>query len=307
MIVVTGATGFIGSHLTKRLVSSGADVLGVKGTHGIKDELSLGCRELMPKSIFLPWLKGMRVGGFSPGDVEAVIHLGACTDTTCTDWKYLLANNTRYSAEIWNWCSVNNKKLIYASSAATYGAGERGFSDSHDEVRRLRPINRYGWSKQAFDVWALNNHAKDFRPPAWAGLKFFNVYGQNEAHKGKMASMVHQCLKQAREGKIYLFRPGDQKRDFVYVEDVVDVILHMLDGSPAGLFNLGTGAPRSFNVMAAAIFGSLGFRGAVEYFDIPPHIAKGYQDYTCADLDKLRAFGYSKPFRPIEQCVQLMT
>lgn len=305
MIIVTGSSGFIGGHVARRLDEEGTDVLVVDRL-SVERCLSLSTK-CMHKEILPSWLRGMRMGHLSPGDVEAVVHMGACTDTTCNDWHVLLSDNVRYSMLLWEWCRIHNRPFIYASSAATYGDGSQGFSDDHDLIRSLRPLNKYGWSKHAFDQWCLRKASSGLAPPAWAGLKFFNVYGRYEAHKGHMASMVSRGLEQAQKnGVIRLFWDGQHKRDFVYVDDVVSVVTFMLDHKPAGIYNVGTGAARSFNVMASAIFAALGKKTAIEYFEMPEEIVRNYQSLTQADVSKLRAMGYRRDFESLENGIRLM-
>jgi ADP-L-glycero-D-manno-heptose 6-epimerase len=302
MIIVTGAAGFIGKHVSSRLSGIGHDVLGVD----TKPLLPPVYSEFMHKDVLLAWFRGMS-HALSPGDVDAVIHMGAVTDTTCDDWDALNSNNIRYSESLLDWCAMHNRPFIYASSAATYGNGSSGFSDD-TSVLGLKPLNAYGWSKLLLDTTCLRLEREGRTPSAWAGLRFFNVYGNGEAHKGKMASMVHQGLEQAkRYGKIRLFRNGAQRRDFIHVDDVADIILFMLDAKPHGIYNVGTGQARSFNVMAAAIFGILGQKPDIEYFDMPAHIAAAYQTHTCADISKLRTLGYDGELATLEGGVRKMT
>lgn len=241
--------------------------------------------------------------------VSAVIHLGACSSTTERDFDYLWSNNFSYTRTLWDYCAKEKVPFIYASSAATYGDGSQGFDDRED-IDALRPLNAYGYSKQVFDLW-VKHQAKAF-PPQYVGLKFFNVYGPNEYCKGSMASMVYHGYRQIKEGgTIRLFKScdpayadGEQLRDFVYVKDVCDVILWLLEHPKvSGLFNMGTGRAQSFRELAEAVFHALGMEPRIEYIDMPEHLREKYQYYTKAEMDKLRQAGYVRPFMTVEQGV----
>jgi len=306
MIAVTGAAGFIGSNLAHRLGRDGHPLLLVD-------------QELAPASA--PNLAGLERFAFVRHDhflhdlaanrvrPHAIFHLGACSATTETNWEYLSRNNVEYTRRLWDWCAAHARPFFYASSAATYGDGSRGFDDrtAPDE---LAPLNLYGKSKNDFDAWALAEvAAKRAQPPKWAGLKFFNVYGPREAHKGRMASVAYQTWKQIRAtGGMKLFRStdprfadGGQLRDFVFVGDCVNHLLwHWKYPSPSGLYNSGTGKPRSFLDLARAVFFTLGLAPNVSFTDMPADLARQYQSYTCADLTKLRAAGCDVPATELE-------
>jgi ADP-L-glycero-D-manno-heptose 6-epimerase len=219
-----------------------------------------------------------------------------------SDFDYLFENNFSYTRDIWHFCTERQIPLIYASSAATYGDGRDGFSDDHEKTDTYKPINPYGYSKHLFDLWALKQQQM---PPRWYGIKFFNVYGPCESHKGRMASVACFAIPQAlQSGKIRLFKSyrddcadGEQRRDFIYVQDIVDLIVYFLDASPpSGLYNAGTGRSRSFNDLASAIFSALNLPARIEYFDMPESIKDSYQYVTEADIIKLMATGC--PYRP---------
>ncbi len=314
-IVVTGAAGFIGCNLVRQLNRMGYqnlvlvdhfDVLSKqKNLKGIK------CSAKINRDVFHEWLSE------HADEVSLVYHLGARTDTAEFNFRVLDSLNLSYTKAVWEICTGKQIPLLYASSAATYGLGEFGFSDSMTEIDRLKPLNPYGVSKQLFDIYA--SHEKE-TPPAWIGLKFFNVYGPWEFHKGRMASVVMHAYRQIKEtGKVKLFKShradykdGEQMRDFIYVNDVVDVCLYwgqrMLRGDsevPSGIYNLGTGTARSFNDLARAIFSALRLTPQIEYMDTPADIRDKYQYYTQADMQKLRQAGYTNAFTNLEDGVQL--
>ena len=314
MIVVTGGAGFIGSNIAAALVRRGEDVVVVDrlGSDGIKWrnvartplELILAPEEL---NDFL------RVRG---NEVSAIVHMGAISSTTASDADEVVAVNLRLSQHLWRWCAETGRTFVYASSAATYGNGAAGFDDDDapEALAALRPLNLYGWSKQAFDVWATRTvRATRPAPPRWAGLKFFNVYGPNEGHKGDMMSLVAKSWPVvATGGTVSLFRSyrpefedGGQLRDFVYVKDCVDVVLWMLEQPRlAGVYNLGTGQARSFLDLVTAAFTAQGHPSQVAYVDMPAVLRDRYQYFTQARMDRLRALGYGQPFRSVEQGVE---
>jgi ADP-L-glycero-D-manno-heptose 6-epimerase len=308
MIVVTGVNGFIGRHLLSTLVGSSSQVIGFdRSGQAPRSVLAFGHADGL-----MDWLEDPFYGppGWRPKDARAIVHLGAITDTTCQDRALLWKYNANFTTRLWDWCAFNRKKLIYASSAATYGNGEYGFSDSDHVTRLLRPRNPYGQSKHAMDLHALDR-AGVWAPPAWAGLKFFNVYGPGEGPKGPMASMVCHGARQAKEsGEIRLFKgdggvpDGGHRRDFVFVEDVVDVIMWALGrDEPMGILNVGAGEARTFNDLAKAVFSAAGVDGRVSYMDMPEALRPQYQDFTMADVSKLRSLGYRKPFVTLEEGV----
>jgi len=298
MIAITGAAGFIGSNLAHRLEGEGHDLVLVDRKEvAARTENLIGLRSqaVLPHDEFADALEAGRVRP------DVVFHLGACSDTTETDWAFLESLNVRYSQRMWNACRALGCPLIYASSAATYGDGGGGFDD-RTAPQDLRPLNLYGRSKNEFDAWALAQAAAGAAPPKWAGLKFFNVYGPRERHKGRMASVVWHARKQILEtGAMRLFRSndptirdGEQRRDFVYVGDCID---HMLwfwrSAIPAGLYNSGTGQARTFLDLTTAVFAALGRPPRIEFIPMPADLDRKYQNYTQADMTKLRAVGYS--------------
>lgn len=317
MIVVTGGAGFVGTNVLEALETRGrADVLVVDDVGDSDKWRHLAGRDIrgyVHRDDLWDWLDAR-----PDAALEAVIHLGACTDTTEEDFDYLARVNTGYSRRLWRACAERRVPFVWASSAATYGDGSRGFSDRRDapgELAELEPLNPYGLSKHLFDLWALRRVRDDGgpAPPRWAGLKFFNVYGPHEEHKGRMASYVYQALLQAREaGRVRLFRSerpdvedGEQKRDFVWVEDVVEVLLGFaLEERPSGLYNVGTGRARSFNELVDAIGAALGRRVETEYFDMPEEVRGQYQHFTEADTEKLEAAGAAPAWTSLEEGVE---
>jgi ADP-L-glycero-D-manno-heptose 6-epimerase len=303
-IVVTGAAGFIGSYLCGFLNRAGFSrlILVDDFSHPAKAPNLSGKAFLqqIERTHFETWLRGTDL------DIQAIFHLGARTDTTEMDYEVHRVLNLEYSKMVWRLCAERGCALLYASSAATYGAGEHGYDDNHAVVQNLRPLNPYGQSKQDFDEWAL---AQPSYPPFWAGVKFFNVYGPNEYHKGRMASVVFHAIQQIREtSSMKLFRShrpdfadGAQSRDFIHVDDVVRICFYLLNSQPAsGLYNVGSGVARSFNDLAAAVFSALGVPANIAYIDTPADIRDTYQYFTQARMDKLRAVGYDAPIRSLE-------
>ena len=314
MIVLTGAAGFIGSCLLRKLNDEGlTDILLVDDFSRADKNRNLDGKQFlrkMERKAFLSWFQG------HASEVSYVFHLGARTDTT--EQNVLIFNelNLDYSESLWQICAANQIPLVYASSAATYGAGEHGYDDRHDIVPELKPLNPYGVSKNDFDKWALHQvHPSSLspHPSHWVGLKFFNVYGPNEYHKGRMASVIFQTVKQIREtGGMKLFRShrpdyadGGQLRDFIYVKDVVEVCWFFYENRavPNGLYNVGTGKARSFWDLATSTFHALGLEPNISFVDTPADIRDTYQYYTEAKMDKLRAAGYTKPFHSLEEGV----
>lgn len=309
MIVVTGAAGFISSVLVGRL-----NELGYKDIVLVDDFLSYPAKEdnyknkiykeKVERKDFFSWLeKNQRFTQF-------IIHLGARTDTTEFNKAIFDELNEQYSQDMWNACVKYALPLIYASSAATYGGGELGYDDNHEVIPSLKPLNPYGDSKNNFDIWALKQEKKPF---FWAGLKFFNVYGPNEFHKGRMASVVFHSFNQIQSvGKVKLFRShradfkdGGQLRDFIYVKDVADVIVFLMESRKhSGIYNLGTGKARPFIDLATATFKALNLEPNIEFIDTPIDIRDKYQYYTQANMAKLRAAGYTKEFTSLEDGVE---
>ena len=308
MFVITGAAGFIGSCLTQYLNENGhSDLILVDDFSREDKEMNLVGKHFLRKierDEFPEWLH------HQGSKVTAVFHLGARTDTTETDSAIFDRLNYRYSQAVWRSCAQHGLPLIYASSAATYGAGEQGYRDDHDLVEQLRPLNPYGRSKNDFDRWALQQAAA---PPYWYGLKFFNVYGPNEYHKGRMASVIWHTSRQIRAtGKMKLFRShrpdfadGHQARDFIYVKDVLAVMWWLYENRPeSGLYNLGSGRARTFLDLATLTFRALGQEPAIEFVDTPADIRDTYQYFTQADMSKLREAGYEAEFYSLEAGIE---
>ncbi|MDA7861323.1 ADP-glyceromanno-heptose 6-epimerase [Akkermansiaceae bacterium] len=305
MKIVTGGAGFIGSRIISKLNKMGdCDILVVDDLReGIKmrNLANVEIADFVDADDFLDRIKACQ----DFGDIEAVFHMGACSSTTEWDGQYLMRRNYEYSKELLHWSSRNNASFIYASSASVYGDGSRGFSED-PEVEY--PINMYAYSKYQFDQYVRRLLSRS--DTQVAGLRFFNVYGPHEAHKKSMASVVFHANKQIIDtGKIRLFgaydnnAAGEQKRDFVYVDDCVDVAMWLSDHSDvSGIFNLGTGKAETFNVLAQSVIDWHG-RGEIEYISFPDHLKSSYQSFTEADLSKLRAAGYTAPFRGVREGV----
>ncbi|CAN2536340.1 ADP-L-glycero-D-manno-heptose-6-epimerase [Methylocapsa aurea] len=312
MIVVTGATGFIGSNLVADLNEAGVsdivlvDVLGKEAKW-----------KNIAKRRFLDLIFPQDFGAFLKGapKVEAIFHMGANSSTIASDGDAIFLSNLRASMNVWNWCSQTRTPLVYASSAATYGDGSEGFVDdqSPEALDKLRPLNLYGWTKHAFDKWALAQAARGNAPPSWVGLKFFNVYGPNEGHKGDMQSLIAKVAGPIAEGEtISLFKShkdgftdGEQLRDFVYVRDCTSVMGWLLTNpGVSGLFNLGTGHARSFRDLVLATGNALDKTPAISFVEMPESIRPNYQYFTQADMSKLRTAGYSLPFWSLEAGVR---
>lgn len=308
MIVVTGAAGFIGSCLISRLNSEGFNqIVAVDDFSKTEKDNNLSGKKILARierNEFFQWF------GQNGNNVEFVYHIGARTDTTEFNMAIFDELNTGYSRKVWELCTRFGIPLVYASSAATYGLGELGYKDDHSVVEQLKPLNPYGVSKNDFDKWVLKQTKT---PPFWAGMKFFNVYGPNEYHKGRMASVIFHAHRQIREtGKVKLFRShrpdfgdGQQLRDFVYVKDVTSVLLFMMQSKPAsGLYNLGTGKARSFVDLALATFKASAVQPEIEFIDTPADIRDKYQYFTEAEITKLISAGYTLPFTSLEAGVQ---
>ncbi len=310
MIIVTGGAGFIGSNIVAALAGRGHHEIVVCDWFGTDDKWrNIAAHEIY--DIVAPELL-LRFLDMSPTRVEAVIHMGAVSATTERDVDKIVQSNFRLSCDLWQWCTKSGTPFIYASSAATYGDGTAGFDDAAtpDALARLQPLNAYGWSKHAFDrrvarLVANNRPA----PPVWAGLKFFNVYGPNEYHKGEMRSVICKIVETIGRGEpVRLFkshRPdypdGGQMRDFVYVKDCVDVILWLLDqGSYRGIYNIGTGRARSFADLAQGVFAAMNRTPDIEFVDTPVEIRDKYQYFTEAQIVRLRKLGYQRDFTALE-------
>lgn len=310
MIAVTGAAGFIGSQLAHRLAGMGCDLLLIDHAltaAKIGNWIGLKQFQFVEHDVFLKLLDR------NADSLEAVFHLGACSATTETDWEFLRRNNIEYSQQLWEWCVRHACPFIYASSAATYGDGSLGFDDRL-HPSRLRPLNLYGKSKNDFDLWVMDQCERSQPPPPkWAGLKFFNVFGPREYHKGRMASVVWQAYRQIQDGGfVRLFRSthpdfpdGGQQRDFVYVEDCVDQMLWLWKSSaPPGLYNSGAGIARTFLDLATAVFASLDREPNIRFIDMPSDLARQYQNFTRADMTKLHEAGYGQPATTLEEGVR---
>jgi len=307
MIVITGAAGFIASFLAIELSEKQEDnillVDDFSKTHKLANHQNFPDATKMDRKEFLNWFP------LNADNVKFVIHLGARTDTTEMDYSIHEELNLNYSKSLWQICVKFQIPFIYASSAATYGNGEFGYNDNHKDPFQLVPLNPYGVSKNEFDKWALK---EEKHPPFWAGLKFFNVYGPNEYHKGRMASVIFHAYNQIlTNGYMQLFRShnpnysdGGQLRDFVYVKDVVSVIQFLMSEKPlSGLYNLGTGQARTFLDLAKSTFQSLGIKEDIRFIDTPLDIRDKYQYFTEANMAKLKGVGYTKPFFTLEEGV----
>jgi ADP-L-glycero-D-manno-heptose 6-epimerase len=309
MIIVTGGAGFIGSALISRLNQSGyKDIIVVD--HFGKNEKYRNLIPLKFKEIFDgdEFIEDVFEDLLQEGKLETIFHLGACSSTTEDDFKYLLKNNFDYSKELCLGALEFDVRFIYASSAATYGNGSSGYQDKDDELDKLMPLNGYGYSKQLFDVWARDNGYLD----KIAGLKYFNVFGPNEYHKEEMRSVVHKSFQQIKKtGRARLFKTtssqygdGEQERDFIYVKDAVDMTLFFHNNKKTnGIYNVGTGEANTFNSLVKPIFKILGLKEDIEYFDMPERLKEKYQDYTQADITKIRNAGYDEPITKIEEAV----
>jgi len=308
MIVVTGAAGFIGSALIARLNQDNFNaIIAVDDFSQTQKEPNWAhkkIQERVERELFFEWLEK------NYENVEFIFHLGARTDTTEFDVNIFNHLNLDYSKKIWEACVAYQIPLVYASSAATYGLGELGYDDDESKMPLLKPLNPYGQSKQDFDVWAL---AQEKKPFFWAGLKFFNVYGPNEYHKGRMASVVFHAFKQISEtGAMKLFRShnpdyldGGQKRDFVYIKDVVNVCMFLMHHrKDAGIYNLGSGKARTFLDLTKNTFKAMGIEPKISFIDTPADIRDKYQYFTEANMRKLKNIGYTTPFHSLEEGVK---
>jgi ADP-L-glycero-D-manno-heptose 6-epimerase len=313
MLLVTGGAGFIGSNVVAALNDAGradvvvCDALGHDGKWRNLAKRQLA--DIVPPAELLAWLNGRRL--------DAVIHLGAISETTATDGDLVIETNFRLSLRLLDWCTANATPFIYASSAATYGDGAQGFADdqSLSALKALRPMNLYGWSKHLFDMAVAERAARGERlPPQWAGLKFFNVFGPNEYHKGTMMSVLARRFDDIRAGRVVeLFKShrdgiadGDQRRDFIYVDDVVRVMMWLLaTPSVSGIFNVGTGKARSFRDLMLSAYAALGTAANIRYVDMPPSIRDSYQYFTQSEVDRLTRAGYNGGFTVLEEAVDL--
>jgi ADP-L-glycero-D-manno-heptose 6-epimerase len=312
MLLVTGGAGFIGSNVVASLNEAGRADIAVSDMLGSDGKWrNLASRELadfVPPADLMRWLDGRKLG--------AVIHLGAISSTTATDGDAVMENNFRLSLRLLDWCTATRTPFIYASSAATYGDGEQGYADdwSGGELKKLKPMNLYGWSKQMFDLAVVARvQRKEKMPPQWAGLKFFNVFGPNEYHKGEMMSLVAKLFDEAKAGRpVRLFKShrsgiadGEQKRDFIYIDDAVAVVRWLVDmPAVSGIFNVGTGQARSFRDLMTSMLAALGRQPEIEYIDMPASIRGSYQYFTQARTENLRRAGYNAAFTPLEAAVK---
>ncbi len=313
VIIVTGAAGFIGSCMVQLLNDRGFEKLILVDDFGVEEKRknweSKKYEAIVERYNLFDWLDA------NDPKVDCVLHLGARTDTAEFDYEVHQKLNVDYSMDVWQYCTLNKVPLIYASSAATYGNGEMGYNDDHAVVEKLQPLNPYGVSKNEFDKWALKQTTQ---PPHWAGLKFFNVYGPNEAHKKRMASVIFHSFNQIQSsGLVKLFKShkqgfanGQQLRDFVYIKDVVEVMYWLMgrfttEGTAfnSGLYNLGTGKARSFEDLVKATYAGLDKQPQIAFIDMPVDIRDKYQYFTEANMQKLQAAGYNRPFYSLEQGV----
>jgi len=307
MIIVTGAAGFIGSGLISRLNQEGfSSIIAVDDFSKIEKAENLAgktIKERVERSSFFEWLDK------NNQDVEFIFHIGARTDTTEFDKNIFDELNLNYSKEIWEKCVAYQIPLVYASSAATYGLGELGYDDNESVIPQLKPLNPYGDSKNDFDIWALQQEKKPF---FWAGLKFFNVYGPNEYHKGRMASVIFHAFNQIKATeKMKLFRShnpnfkdGEQMRDFIYVKDLIEVCLFFMHHrKDSGIYNLGSGKARTFKDLVTSTFLAMDKTPDISFIDTPEDIRDKYQYFTQANMSKLRSIGFTRPFHSLEEGV----
>lgn len=313
LVLVTGGAGFIGSNIVAALTEAEYDVAVCDRLRGADTGKWRNLAKhpvvdfIHPDGLF-DWLNGRGK------DVEIIVHMGAVSSTTEPDADLIAHSNFGLSRDLWNWAAERGRRLIYASSAATYGDGAHGFDDADDyaSLRKLRPLNAYGWSKALFDLYARREADRGHAPPQWAGLKFFNVYGPNEGHKGPMRSVVCQKWPEAARGDtVKLFKSyrddvahGGQRRDFVYVRDAVEVVMWLI-ATPgvSGIYNLGTGKARTFRELVEALFRAADKPARVEYVDMPPGLRDKYQYFTEARMGRLKAAGYDRPFTGLEDGV----
>ncbi|MHA8098628.1 ADP-glyceromanno-heptose 6-epimerase [Aquirufa aurantiipilula] len=308
MIIITGAAGFIGSCLIQKLNELNFNYIIAVDDFSFEEKnknlIGKKIKERVERTQFFTWLDS------NFREVEFIFHIGARTDTTEFDKAIFDDLNVQYSKDIWNRCVEYQIPLVYASSAATYGLGELGYDDDESKIPGLKPLNPYGDSKNDFDIWALQQEKKPF---FWAGLKFFNVYGPNEYHKGRMASVIWHAFRQINEkGSLNLFRShrpdygdGEQMRDFIYVKDLIDVCIFFMEHRKnSGIYNLGTGIARSFNDLGKATFAAMGKETQINYIDTPIDIRDKYQYFTEANMSKLRNIGFTQPFHTLEDGVK---
>jgi ADP-L-glycero-D-manno-heptose 6-epimerase len=312
MLLVTGGAGFIGSNVVAALNEAGRTDIAVSDVLGSDDKWRNLAKRQVADVVAPPDLMGWLAGR----KLDGVIHMGAISDTTATDADLVMENNFRTSMRLLDWCTEARVPFIYASSAATYGDGAEGFDDDNSQaaLQKLKPLNLYGWSKQLFDQAVAERVAKKEKlPPQWAGLKFFNVFGPNEYHKGEMMSLVAKRFDDAKAGRtVRLFKShrdgisdGEQRRDFIYVDDAVAVVRWLMQTPKvSGIFNVGTGKARSFKDLISALFGALGSAPRIEYVDMPENIRGQYQYFTQAHVESLLHAGYNAGFTSLEESVR---
>ncbi len=308
MIVITGAAGFIGSAIVWSLNLKGhKQILVVDLLDNSKKSKNLAHLKFLDSIDRDEFIEKLSSGQLN-NKIEGIIHMGAESSTTVYDVDYLTQNNFEYTKKLAIWCAENNKRFVYASSAATYGDGKNGFSDEHSKLEQLKPLNPYAHSKHSFDLWAYREELLG----EIAGLKYFNCFGPNEYHKGRMRSMVLQAFEQIkRDGKVKLFKSlnpkykdGEQLRDFLYIKDAVDMTLFIFENKKAnGIFNIGTGKAQSFNELAKAVFKSMGKDTEIEYIDMPDSIKDKYQYFTQADMSKIVKAGYKNKIHTLQESV----
>lgn len=306
-LLVTGAAGFVGARFVERCNQRGIPVISVDAPayfQDRKEHAGVQFGQIVDREKLIEWL--------DKNEVSAIVHLGACTDTGELDEAYLAKMNLDYSKAIWKYCTQKQIPLVYASSAATYGSGELGYDDDDALTPKLKPLNPYGESKRAFDAWVFSEEKAGRTPKSWAGFKFFNVYGFGETHKEKMASVIlHSYRRILDTGVAKLFkshrpdiRDGEQKRDFIFVEDVVDVLFFALEKPIArGVYNLGTGTARTWLDLVHATFKAMGRPEKIEFIPVPEELRERYQYFTEAKMDRLRAQGYTRHFTKLEDGV----
>jgi ADP-L-glycero-D-manno-heptose 6-epimerase len=309
MIIVTGGAGFIGSAFVWKLNQEGFEDIVIVDRLGTTDKwknlVNLRFEDYIYKDDFF----NMLCDNALPFEVSAIVHMGACSSTTERDADYLWENNFLYTRTLAEWAVEHNIRFIYASSAATYGAGSQGFSDDHSKIKSLKPINMYGYSKQVFDLWVLRRQMEN----KIAGIKFFNVFGPNEYHKSDMTSVIFKAFHQIKEtGKVKLFKSykpeykdGGQMRDFVYVKDCINVLWWLFKNQNInGIFNLGTGKARTWNDLISAVFTAMGLETNIKYIEMPEELRNQYQYFTQAEMEKLRATGCPVTFSSLEDSVR---
>ncbi len=315
MVVITGGAGMIGSIIAWHLntVLKREDIVIVDRINHPDQWQNLCHRRYanyLDKDELFDWLQDSK----NNQKIDAVIHMGAISATTERDFNKLVQDNIRYSQRLWSWCAEHDVPFLYASSAATYGAGEHGYTDDQGQIDQLRPLNGYGYSKQFFDQWALRQVEEKLpSPPQWCGFKFFNVYGPNEYHKERMASVALHSFNQFKEhATVKLFKShipeyedGMQLRDFVYVKDAAAVVSYFLQNpGKSGIFNIGTGKARAFKDLASAVMTGMGHEPSITYIDMPQDLHGKYQYFTEASMDNLRAAGYTQPFHTLEEGIR---